>query len=298
MMSEHDEQTPGMQWSYRITQAMFSVAAIFCFVVFWYAGGVLAIPAERAHGGSLLGQPTVGSVLVALITAVVLLAGCTLFVHAFLRSRWEMASLAAATAGFSAWSMRGGPIHYTLFHAPTAAIFIRLACELILLGAIVGVIWLLMWQDPAGEQPASPAGVAGSVLKHTLIMALLVFLLAQTDQKKQCVAGVFLAALISASIVHANWPQRGAGKWFWVAPIIVGVLGYLVAFFQADNWSSGMHELTGLWAPLARPLPLDYASVGMFGSLLGYWMNIPEENREEAENSQSVGSSPAGEGSL
>jgi hypothetical protein len=294
-MSEHDEKATGIHWSYRITQALFTCAAIICFVIFWYAGQILGIPAERAHGGSLLGQPTAAGAIVGLIAAALLLGGCTLFSHAFLRRRWFMASLAAATAGFSAWSMRGGPSGDILRYAPSVAIFFRLALELILLGAVVGGVWLVLWQSQPAEQPVSLSACIEAVLTHTGIMAILVFLLVQTDAKKQCIVSVFLAALISASIVRANWPQPEAGKWYWIGPILVGVIGYLLAAFQAGDWSNGMRELTGLWAPLARPLPLDYASAGMFGSLLGYWMSIPEENPDESEDKRPAASSPAGQ---
>jgi hypothetical protein len=293
-MSEQDEHAPGIHWSYRITQAIFSAVAIGCFVVFWYAGQILGIPAELGHGGSLLGQPTIGATLLGLFAAIFLLAGCTLFAHAFLRNRWGMASLAAVTAGFSAWSMRGGPIHDVLLYAPSTAVFFRLAVELMLLGGMVGGVWVLLWNESAGADSVNSARIFGALLKQAGIMAVLVFLLAQTDQKKQCVVSVFLAALVSSSIVQANWPERGAGKWFWIAPIAVGVLGYILAVFQAGDWNSGMRELNGLWAPLACPLPLDYASVGMFGSLLGYWMNIPEESGKESENTLPVATLPAG----
>jgi hypothetical protein len=285
-MSEQEETEPVFHWSYRITQAIFTAAVVVCFAMFWYAGQLLGIPAERGHGGSLLGQPSIGGAVLGLIAAGVLLAGCTLFTHAFLRERWPMASLAAAMAGFSAWSMRGGPMQDVLNYAASGSVFIRLAFELILLGAIVGAVWFFIWREPAVQTPARPSEIVGAVLQHTAIMAVVVFLLAQADAKKQCVASVFLGGVIGASIVRANWPVAGAGKWFWVAPVLVGVIGYLLAAFQNGNWSTELHELNGLWAPLARPLPLDYASAGMFGSLLGYWMNTPEEGAEEPSSDE------------
>jgi hypothetical protein len=296
MMSEHDEKAPGIHWSYRVTQAIFAFAATICFVIFWCAGQMLGIPAEPGHGGSLVSQPTVGRAMAGLAAAAVLLVGCTLFSHAFLRRRWFMASLAAATAGFSAWSMRGGPSGDILRYAPSVAVFFRLALELIFLGATVGAVWTFLWREEPGGKPAAPGESVAAVLQHTAIMGILLFLLVQTDAKKQCVISVFLAALISASIVRANWSRPEAGKWFWIAPILVGVIGYLLAAFQGGDWNSGMRELTGFAAPLARPLPLDYASVGMFGSLLGYWMNSPDEDMEESEDKQ-PGASPAGLGS-
>jgi len=291
-MDEHPHHDPAVRWSHRVTQALFTGASIGCFLIFWYAGELLRIPAEPRHGGSLLRQPTIGATIAALVAGLVLLLACTLLASAFLRKRWFLAPLTAATAGLSAWSMRGGPMQEVLNYAPSLGVFIQLAIELILLAAPVAALWLFIWQpaDPA-EEPLGRDRIVASVLVQTLVMALVVLLLTQTDAKKQCVAAVLIAGIVSAMTAQSFAPGPQAARWYWIAPIGVGVIGYLLAALLSQGWTSGSRELDGFWAPLARPLPLDYASAGMLGVLLGYWMSIPEP--EEATGEQPEGSQAA-----
>jgi hypothetical protein len=269
---------PAVDWSYRLTQLLFICVGLVCFAIFWYAGQLLGIPAEPRHGGSLLRQPTIGASLTALICAPVLLLGCTLLAGAFLRTRWFLAGLAAATAGLSAWSMRGGPMHEVTQYASSAGVFIWLAIELLILCGIVAGLWLLFWRAPTESEGSIPkASVVGAIITQTLCMGVIVLVLAQTDAKKQCVAAVFLGGLIASSLVESSFRAPLGGRWYWIAPLAVGLFGYLFAVFQNPAWADTPRILQGALAPLARPLPLDYASAGMFGTLLGYWINSPAE---------------------
>ncbi len=294
-MDEQDDVEPGVRWSYRVTQVLFTGTALGCFLIFWYAGALLRIPAEYRHGGSLLRQPTLGAAVLSLFTLIVLLIGCTLLASAFLRGRWFLASLSAASAGMSAWSMRGGPMHEVLLYAPSASVFTQLAVELALLGATIAAIWLFLWEEPSLEaEPPQLSKILTSVALQTVLMAIVVLILAQTDAKKQCVAAVFIAGLVGSSVMQSNSPTPQAGRWYWIAPIAVGVIGYLLAAIQSQGWNTGSRELDGFWAPLARPLPLDYASAGMFGALLGYWMSIPDtEDAVEDQPAAVESASPA-----
>jgi hypothetical protein len=276
-MDEHQSVDSGPMWAHRITQFLFACAVIVSFVIFWYAGGLLRIPAEPRHGGSLLRQPTIGGTISALVVGLVLLLACTMLSSSFLRNRWFLAPLSAATAGLSAWSMRGGPMQEVLLYASSAAVFVQLAVELILLGALVASVWLFVWREPEPEDELATQGrIASSVAVQALVMGLVVLLLTQTDAKKQCVAAVFTAGLIGATTAQSFFPGSRSARWYWIGPVAVGVIGYLLAAMFSQGWSSGSRELDGFWAPLARPLPLDYASAGMFGVLIGYWMSVPE----------------------
>ena len=62
------------------------------------------------------------------------------------------------------------------------------------------------------------------------------------------------------------------GKWYWVGPILVGLIGYIGCYMNPHGWELG--QPTGTFAPLARPLPICYASFGMAGALFGYWMSM------------------------
>ena len=68
--------------------------------------------------------------------------------------------------------------------------------------------------------------------------------------------------------------------------VIVGVFGYLfayLAFCSTDpiTWKSGTGG--GTLAALARPLPLDYASLGTAGALVGYWTSRQWQRAKELE---------------
>ena len=82
-MDEHQHQGSAVGWSHRVTQFLFGCAVTGCFLIFWYAGQLLGIPAEPRHGGNMLRQPTVGGTIIALLAAAVLLVGCTLLCSAF-----------------------------------------------------------------------------------------------------------------------------------------------------------------------------------------------------------------------
>lgn len=59
--------------------------------------------------------------------------------------------------------------------------------------------------------------------------------------------------------------------WYWAGPLMVGLVGYLLVFTGQDP-QLVVGNPSGTFAALARPLPMDYASVGPAGALLGYWM--------------------------
>src|SRR5262245_65668565 len=51
----------------------------------------------------------------------------------------------------------------------------------------------------------------------------------------------------------------GPSLWFWLGPLVVGVLGYVLQYFAPTDWMIG--DARGFFAPLARPMPLDYAGL-------------------------------------
>ena len=61
--------------------------------------------------------------------------------------------------------------------------------------------------------------------------------------------------------------------------------GYLLVYFRLNPadpaWQTG--HLTLPFSGLARPLPIDYATAGPLGALLGYWMGRLSERQQLAE---------------
>ena len=119
-----------------------------------------------------------------------------------------------------------------------------------------------------------------TLLVQFVVTAALTLLLTPTDAIKQVLLGVFVACYGGAALAENLVPDRKAAAWFWVSPLAVGLLGYILAFINAGDFTTGV--ATGIFANLAHPLPLDYASAGIAGTLLGYWSGA---ERPELKNS-------------
>ena len=111
-----------------------------------------------------------------------------------------------------------------------------------------------------------------AIAAQILMTGLLVMFLTPVDAKKGVLASVFVGSLIAASLTEYFFGQAELDAWYWVAPAVTGILGYLLNFISnAAGAPDVTGHLMGTFAPLSRPLPLDYASAGMFAALLGFW---------------------------
>jgi hypothetical protein len=202
--------------------------------------------------------------------------------------RWLYAGPFVATFGLMAWSCRGGPSRYVYQHAAIAgdgrSVFLMLALELAILSLFVGAIWYFITSrgQAMGNQPAitetNPPRGDLSLLRlqaigaQILMTALLVMFLTPVDAKKGVLASVFIGSLLGASLTEYFFDKAELAAWYWIAPAATGIIGYLLNFLaNAANAPDVTGHLAGTFAPLSRPLPLDYASAGMFAALLGFW---------------------------
>jgi hypothetical protein len=180
-------------------------------------------------------------------------------------------------------SARGGPMRDVLFDAQSGGwqshVFIRLAIETCLLFVPIAIAWTFFWRrfelalpstKPTVKAEPDQMPIALALVAQTVITAAIVLLLAATDAKKQVMVSVFLGGLLGTALADYVAPHRKAAAWYWVGPLAVAVIGYLLAQLNAPAWTNGAP--LGTFAGLARPLPLDYASVGTAGALLGYWL--------------------------
>jgi hypothetical protein len=101
-----------------------------------------------------------------------------------------------------------------------------------------------------------------------LVMAALQFLLVQTDTASQCLASVAVAAFLG-TLAGYSYRPLASGVWYWVTPCLLGAIGYVAAAISGDGTATG--ELHGWFAPLARPTPLHYASLGTAMAVLAHW---------------------------
>jgi len=173
-----------------------------------------------------------------------------------------------------------------------------MALELLVLGGLLGAAWaglvllhrrgrllgdalrdgLKDQPHPTGERVLALATQAGAT-------AVVVLLLVRVDDKKQVLASVSIASFVGTLMAYAVSPVRPS-IWYWAGPIVVGFLGYLAAYVSFGTvdpvvWKSGTGG--GIFAPLARPLPLDYASVGTAAAIAGYWTSRQWHRAKELE---------------
>lgn len=271
---------------YHRSRLLLLIGVAACIALFLFTARTFHVPAYRGVGGSILQEPrwlvnlvVVAGALIAAVLAGTLLAGTVRF----------DAGLFCACAGLAVLSMRAGTTGDVLrAAAPTGSpsVFMHLALELAVLYALVALSWSALWGLHARgwlkadefrdgvEDTVEPVYVrAGALAMQVGIMALCLLLLAQTDAKVQVLLGVFLSAWAGACVAYYLYPISPS-PWLWAGPLLVGVAGYGLAYFGVapdGAWRNG-HPQSAL-AALARPLPLDYASAGPVGAILGYWMS-------------------------
>jgi hypothetical protein len=268
--------------AYRRTQLFVLIACLACFALFWWAGRALSIPSETGFEASLLQQP---HWQLDLLATYVLFVVCLVLGTIIAGWSWFFAGLFAASIGLIAFSARGGAMKYVLFHAASAGspkhVYLMLAAEQCLLMLPVAIAWVVLhgrYESALNRREKAPAGTTEStasvmplaLLTQIVAMGFTVLLFVPTDAKKQVLIGVFIAAFVGSALAEHLFPDRRAARLFWVGPLVVGLIGYLMAYSSGADFTIGSAQ--GALAALARPLPLDYASGGVAGALLGYWV--------------------------
>jgi hypothetical protein len=283
------------------SRPVLTIACVASAGLFWLAARWFAIPRHYGMDPSLALQPRpaavmllVGFVLwIAVAVATVIAGGIRLD-----------AGLFAGAVGLAVLRVRGGPMRYVFQSAGGAGVMLSLLLELLILYGFLALAWYGLWtlhRRGGIEGDALRDGLADQ--EHTLgervvaaatqiaTMAVLAVLLAQTDDTKQAMAAVFCASLLATLLAYAFSPVRPS-VWYWAGPLAVGAVGYAAGYM---NWGRGGPSVwkaglaAGFLAPLARPVPLDYASAGPAGAILGYWLSRrwqrAKELEQEAESS-------------
>lgn len=277
--------------SYQRARFLLSVGSIGAFLLCWFAGAAMGIPAHRGFDASLLQQ---SSPAVALFITLVLTVACALLGSAIAGTIRFEAGLATAAIGLLALSMRGGPIRYTLMYSTGPQVFITLAAELMILYAILGVGWAVVWllrnkgwlqDDPFRDGVADVEGPVNQKLAalatQVVVMSILMMILCETDWKPQVLASVGLSAFLGTLAAHSLFPARPS-LWYWIGPLVVGVVGYMLAYSgSTSTWMIG--QVSGFAPELGRPLPLDYVGAGPAGAVIGYWTSRRWQRMREAE---------------
>jgi hypothetical protein len=246
-------------------------------VLFYFASRWFGFPTLPEFDGSIIceASPVSGFVLVAILLGVGAIVGT--FIAGAVRFE---AGLFSASFALMVLSHRCGNMQEVLFETGgDASVYERLAVELVILGAFLAAIWGGLWafakaahSDADLPESAGPGLVNNltATVAQTVATAVILFVLCQATAKNQVEAAVGIASWLGAMIAYKYAPARPS-FWFWMGPIVVGVIGYILAAAGQDS-TLQIGVPTGPYAPFAQPLPLDYAGIGVAGAILGYWM--------------------------
>jgi hypothetical protein len=256
------------------------IAVIISCAIMTIGSGWLGLPALPGYDGSILRQP---SPVAAFVTITILLLIATLFGTIIAGAVRFEAGLFAAALSLVTISFRCGTMQSVIFEAAgKQSVYNSLILELIIFAVLLSLLWVLLWilgrANVANQIPSTdPAPIENTSLDCltaviTQIVATGVFMmfLCQSEAKNQSLASVAIASFLGTFIAYKYAPVRPS-IWYWSGPLIVGLIGYILAAMGQDaNLAIG--SPAGTFAALARPLPIDYASVGPAGSILAYWM--------------------------
>ncbi|MFI5379914.1 MAG: hypothetical protein ACHRHE_11500 [Tepidisphaerales bacterium] len=269
--------------AYQRARILLLVASVTCGVVFWWMARTFGFPVAPGMCGSLAMHPggvgfflAVAATFFASMAVGTVLAGVIRF----------NAGLVAACIGLAVLSVRGGDLRQVLFGSidllGASEVFERLALETVLLGMLVGCGWyVLKWLhlrglivdregDPAAANKDVPSrNEALSVAVQTLVTALCMLLLMANEAKFQAIAAVGISSLVGGIVAQYLFPTASNG-WYWLPPLVVGVIGFVLAYFNPAGANTG--ELVGRFAALGRPVPLDYAGSGVAAAIIGHWL--------------------------
>lgn len=252
---------------------------------FLLASKLFQVPEFARFGGSLLTERS--PVISLLVVAVTLMASVLVSTLIAGTVRFD-AGLLCGLLGMSVLSLRSGTMGDVLRQSALGgpSIFVHSALELAMLYVLVAVAWSVLWgMHTSGflkadefrdgvEDTDEPLPFKASALAMQVgVMALVMMLLGQTDAKAQMLAAVGISAFLGACAAYYMYPISPS-PWLWVGPMVVGIVGYALAYFSigaGEEWKTG--RLAFSLAPLSRALPLDYATAGPAGAILGYWMS-------------------------
>lgn len=283
--------------SYYRTRLLLVLGVAATATLFWVVGRIFGIPHHPSFEASLMFQPAPARAL--LVTGLTLMAGAGIATVIAGTVRFD-AGLFGAAGGLAVLSLRGGPARYVLMGFSGPGGYLLLTIELLLLFAFAGLAWYGLWllhrrgkllgdvsRDGLQDIVTTPRDKIFALATQSIVMAVVVLLVAQTDEKKQVLAAVGIGAVAGSMIAYAFSPVRPS-VWYWAGPLVVGTVGYLATFLASDAglWRLGMVE--GLFGALARPLPLDYASVGIAGAIFGYWSGRRAHRTKQAAAAEMV----------
>lgn len=209
------------------------------------------------------------------IIAICVLAAMVLGSLLLSRSRHE-AGLFVAACGLAGLAARCGTVGAMLRSDLDPKIYLVLLADTLIILAVLVIAWSIarVLTKPVQRRiNLNDSLVAAAV--HAVIMALLLLLFAREDAMKDSMTCVFLASLVAALIAHQSVSVPSSAS-FWLGSFAVGVGGYIWAAARPGDRNIGIPANA-----LANVPPLGYASLGVAGALLGYWISSRWKTIEE-----------------
>lgn len=246
-----------------------------CLIVFWIVSGATGLPPVLYMGGCLLTQENPALAIAVVAMTMIICTLLTKFIVGDLLTGRDIqfdGGLIAVTAGMVSLIGRMGSVQYVLFKIPAPKAYIVMSVELVILYGLAISCWLILRR--MSRQPASDTRPLGTKVLTTLTHAIFtmtcaVFLIAQSAATAQAVAAVCISTLVASMAAHLIVPASSS-FWYWISPLCVGLLGYMMAYFDPTGTAIGYPD--GTLGALARATPLAYVSAGTAGAIFGYWI--------------------------
>lgn len=288
-----------------------SAAAVVLLVL---VGWVVAEPADPDMGVTLVARwSRVATVWPALMvmTAVAGVIGTVISPR-----RLPEAGVFAAAIGLAGLALKGGSMQDVLGYmgstepAGRRELMTLMALDSLLWGGVIVVTWIVtamvrrwLWAEedllilggmPRSRGPGTTVAAAGwpaMVITGLVAVFFIRMTVARTEvatiargQVAASVAGGFyLGAMAARYFTGRPWAW-----WYLLAVPAAALLAYLVGYLNAGmGWADGTvyqayaHLKTTPTHALARPLPIEYLSIGVAATLAGFWSGEKMEPTEE-----------------
>ncbi|MGF1633929.1 MAG: hypothetical protein ACFCVE_08790 [Phycisphaerae bacterium] len=287
-----------MLTEYQSDRLLLGLATLLAGLVLYATALIFDLPPHTGEAASLLADAGVGG-LVAL--AVGLLLACALAAGPAAYVRFD-AGLGCVAAALVVVAGRLGTAGGQ-YRGADPGVYLTMALETVLLFVFLAGGWWLVTFVAArfGRADASLDLVRGgrrkkaSVVKdepldqkllavavNVATMTVLLMFILKSDARGQAILCVGIASFCGALVAHQFVPTRPSG-WFWCAPCVAGVAAYVVGYLQASPEFMQLGIPAGFFGALAHAAPLDWASAGVAGSMIGYWTSVRWKLNEQDE---------------
>lgn len=263
--------------AYHRPRVLMALTALSGYLIIHLLSTWLRLPAATDRSPSILLNQPWGLALPVLFIGLILSAAVGSLIGGRVRPD---AGLIAAAFGLLAMSIRSGTVRFAFLSGKGASVYAIMAMEMVLLYVMLLFIWIaLRWMVQRKYLPEDVECDEMSANEDKLVfrlialgtqvavMAIVVLMVGQSDRKFQALAAIGLGSFAGTIVAHTLFSVQPS-VWFWAGSLVTGLIGYFLALANPGLWIIGKYA-----SPLVTGTPLDYASAGVIGALIGYWMS-------------------------